>query len=77
MTGFMSVKNAEKAARKYKVPTPGSGEFVRLPSFEVLHFYLKINQLEIAGWRGGYLQVRPARSAIPEETTGSVKELQA
>jgi hypothetical protein len=61
MNPMISSENAKKQAKKFHVPTPGSGEFVKLPSIEVLHHYLIINNLEVVRWKGDYLQVRPIK----------------
>lgn len=53
---MISAKEARKKAEKFKVPAPG--EFIKIPSVEVLHFFLLQNNLEVAGWRGDYLTVR-------------------
>ena len=61
MDPMISSQAAKKQAKKFRVPTPNSGEFVKLPSIEILHHYLIINNLEVAGWKDGYLQVRPTK----------------
>jgi len=58
---MISSQDAKKQAKKFRVPTPDSDEFIKLPSIEVLHHYLIINNLEVAGWKGDYLQVRPIK----------------
>lgn len=58
---MISAKVAKKQAAKFAVPTPGSGEFIKVPSIEVMHYFLQINGLEVVGWRGDYLQVRKIR----------------
>ncbi len=68
MNAMISAEEALKKAKKYKVPTADSGEFIQLPSLEVLHFFLQINGLEIAGWRGDYLQVRTAKEKTTNKT---------
>jgi hypothetical protein len=53
----ISADEAKMKASKLRVPAPG--EYVRVPSIEVLHFFLMMNHLKVAGWRGDYLVVSP------------------
>lgn len=60
----MDSKQAEKIAKRYGVPT--QGQYVRLPSVEVLHAWLKQNNQKVVGWRGDYLAVIPIVSPHEE-----------
>lgn len=54
----MNISEAMTIAKRYPVPQ-GDKQYIKLPSIEVLHCWLILNNRRVVGWRDGFLVVEP------------------
>lgn len=54
----MNISDAMNIAKRYPVPQ-GDKQYIKLPSIEVLHCWLILNNRRVVGWWDGFLVVEP------------------